>query len=172
MRSSGQWRALAKLQASLSSAMNMAHIASPKLILTVLACLALVAHVEAQTESPPAADAASAAAGSEDSAPRPALPPAILAQIGKFMRAPLTNPPRSLWQTQYRGRTVFLVPAECCDIPAAVLDTRGKVLCEPFGGITGQGDGRCPGFAATHGKPRLLWKDPRSKPGAELPTPR
>ena len=119
-----------------------------------------------------AADAASAPADAASGTQRPALPPAVTAVLNRLMRAPVTNPPRSLWQTQYKGRTVFLIPAECCDVPAAVLTTQGKVLCEPFGGFSGQGDGRCPDFVATRTAPRLLWKDPRAPAGSEPPKPR
>ncbi len=141
-----------------------------KSLLTVLCCLPLAA---ALAQAQVAAEPATGAAAGEAAAQRPAIAPAIAAQISRFMRSPLTNPPRSVWQTQYKGRTVFLLPAEGNDGPAVVVDTRGKVLCEPFNGIaglTGQGDERCPDFAASHTKPRLLWKDSRHQANSIAPT--
>ncbi len=50
---------------------------------------------------------------------------------------------------KYRGKLVYYVPsASCCigDQFNTLYDASGKVLCNPNGGITGLGDGKCVGF--------------------------
>lgn len=74
---------------------------------------------------------------------------------------PVANPPASITAFTYRDQTVYFLPSRCCDIPSVLYDASGGVLCAPDGGITGQGDGRCPDFVTARRDERLIWADPR-----------
>jgi hypothetical protein len=74
---------------------------------------------------------------------------------------PVANPPASITAFDYRNQTVYFLPSRCCDIASVLYDANGVVLCAPDGGITGQGDGRCPDFFTSRRDERLIWADPR-----------
>lgn len=74
---------------------------------------------------------------------------------------PVANPPASITAFTYRDQTVYFLPSRCCDIPSVLYDASGVVLCAPDGGITGQGDGRCPDFVTARRDERLIWADSR-----------
>jgi hypothetical protein len=82
--------------------------------------------------------------------------------IKEFESSPVGNPPLSIWRYEYDGGIVYFVPAHCCDIPSTVYDTNGNIICAPDGGITGEGDGRCPDFFSQRSAEQQIWKDPRS----------
>lgn len=71
------------------------------------------------------------------------------------------NPTVHIYQYQYRGQTVYFQSAPCCDQFTYVFDVKGKVLCNPNGGITGKGDGRCADFDKNKTGEKLVWQDPR-----------
>jgi hypothetical protein len=81
--------------------------------------------------------------------------------IKQFESAPVGNPPQSIWRYDYNGQVVYFVPAQCCDIPSTVYDADGNIICAPDGGITGEGDGRCPKFFSQRSDEQLIWKDSR-----------
>ncbi len=81
--------------------------------------------------------------------------------IKQFEKNPVGNPPLSIWKYEYNGQTVYFVPAHCCDIPSVVYDASGSQLCSPDGGITGQGDGKCPNFFTERTNEQLIWQDSR-----------
>jgi len=83
--------------------------------------------------------------------------------IEQFEKAPAGNPPLSIWQYEYKGETVYFVPAHCCDIASVVYDASGEVICSPDGGITGKGDGRCDDFFDQRSNEQLIWKDERKR---------
>ncbi len=87
----------------------------------------------------------------------------IDAMIDTFQKAPLGNPPQSIWRYEYKGQTVYYVPAQCCDQFSSLFDGNGNLLCAPDGGISGQGDGRCPDFSNERKNGTLIWSDPRDK---------
>jgi len=69
-----------------------------------------------------------------------------------------------IWRYEYQGQQVYYLPfarTHCCDAMSMLYDSDGKLLCMPDGGITGDGDGRCPDFS------------PRRSPGVLVhgPTP-
>lgn len=88
-------------------------------------------------------------------------PPWLDTLIAEFQSEPVGNPPRSIYQYTYQGRTVYYVPAQCCDQFSTLYDAEGNVLCAPDGGITGMGDGRCPDFFSARTDEVLIWRDPR-----------
>ncbi len=83
--------------------------------------------------------------------------------IKKFEGQQVGNPPLSIWKYEYNGQTVYYVPAHCCDIPSSVYDAAGNEICEPDGGLTGKGDGKCPDFFDKRSNEQLIWKDSRTK---------
>ncbi len=82
--------------------------------------------------------------------------------VKEYQKAPVANPPQSIWRYQYHGQYVYYVPQQCCDIPSLLLDANGSLLCHPDGGIFGTGDGRCTDFFQTRSNEKLVWKDQRT----------
>ncbi|HEX5759250.1 MAG TPA: hypothetical protein VF121_08650 [Thermoanaerobaculia bacterium] len=100
----------------------------------------------------------------DDSSPtEPGESPSWLqALIARIESEPVTNPPSAIFSYRYRGETVYFRPSRCCDVASVLYDRDGNVLCAPDGGITGNGDGRCPDFFAARSEERLVWRDPRN----------
>jgi len=42
------------------------------------------------------------------------------------------------------GKPFYLIASPCCDKFDYLYDTKGVILCAPYGGFTGRGDGSCP----------------------------
>jgi hypothetical protein len=110
---------------------------------------------------PKAANAALAAGSSADRPAPGALPPFVRQLIAQQESAPKKNPPGSILEYRYRGQVVYYVPPSCCDVPGELYAVDGHVICEPDGGMTGGGDGKCPDFFATRTQERLVWADKR-----------
>ncbi len=72
------------------------------------------------------------------------VPPFVERLIVQMEAAPVSNPPGSVWRFNYKGRVVFYVPPSCCDVPSELYDSDGNLVCGPDGGLTGDGDGKCP----------------------------
>jgi hypothetical protein len=83
--------------------------------------------------------------------------------IAEFQLQPVGNPPQSIWQYEFEGKTVYYIPAQCCDMFASLYDAEGTYICAPNGGIDGRGDGRCPNFHSERRNERLVWKDFRAR---------
>ncbi len=81
--------------------------------------------------------------------------------IQHLQQAAPTNPPAKIYRYTYHQQEVYYLAARCCDVPGKVYDALGNVLCEPSGGITGKGDGRCPDFVAQRENETLIWEDKR-----------
>lgn len=92
----------------------------------------------------------------------PALPKWLQSKISKYESMPPSNPPRSVHQSTYEGKTVYYIPPICCDIQSELYDEAGKRLCSPDGGFTGGGDGRCKLFNVGEAKSSTLWRDSRT----------
>jgi hypothetical protein len=99
--------------------------------------------------------------GSPTSPDRP-LPGWVVALTVEIQSAPVTQPPSSIWRYRYRGETVYFRPSRCCDVQSDLYDDRGILLCHPDGGISGNGDARCPDFFTQRTREQLIWQDPRS----------
>ena len=82
--------------------------------------------------------------------------------IQRLENEPVADPPASITQYDYKGRTVYFVPQRCCDIFSDLYDADGNIIGHPDGGITGQGDGRVPDFLDERGNGQLVWKDERT----------
>ena len=93
-----------------------------------------------------------------DTTARPAwLKARIAAVLAERKRNPITR----IYRYQYEGKNVYYQSAPCCDQYSQVFDTKGKLICQPDGGITGKGDGQCPDFEKNKSNEKLVWQDPR-----------
>ncbi len=70
--------------------------------------------------------------------------------------------PQLIQRYTYKGDTVYLIPPYAPDLFADVYDESGGYVCAPYGGIAGEGDGKCPDFAATATDETLVWENPKS----------
>ena len=93
-----------------------------------------------------------------DTTARPAW---LKARIKVVLDERKRNPIIRILRYSYGGQTVYYVSAPCCDQYSDVLDTKGKLVCHPDGGITGKGDGKCPDFEKNKTNEKLVWQDPR-----------
>ena len=96
--------------------------------------------------------------------------PWLQIKIWDYQSKPVSNPPRSIIKTTFEGKPVYYVPAVCCDIPSELYAEDGKLICYPSGGITGNGDGKCPKFRIEYldnkinikdNKISVVWEDKR-----------
>ncbi|SIQ68081.1 DUF6970 domain-containing protein [Pontibacter lucknowensis] len=81
--------------------------------------------------------------------------------IRELEQEDVANPPAKVYRYTYNEQEVYYLTGRCCDIPARVYDTDGNLLCEPEGGMTGEGDGRCPDFVDVRTDETLIWEDKR-----------
>ena len=89
--------------------------------------------------------------------------PWLKALIANIEQEPVWNPPATITRYTYKGAQVYYLAAHCCDIRSKLYDANGAVICEPDGGISGKGDGKCDDFIATRNDEHLVWRDPRGK---------
>ena len=89
------------------------------------------------------------------------LPDCIKKLIVKFQKEDKQNPPRSIYSYNYNEKTVYYVPAICCDFFSDLYDGDCKLLGHPDGGFTGRGDGTVADFMKTKTNEKLIWKDQR-----------
>lgn len=81
--------------------------------------------------------------------------------INEFKSKPVGNPPQSIWQYTYDNQIVYYVPPQCCDQFSTLYYKEGNEICAPDGGITGNGDGKCPDFFEKRANEKLIWQDER-----------
>lgn len=91
----------------------------------------------------------------------PEVPDWVNDLISEYKSQPVGNPPQSIWQYTYNNQIVFYVPPQCCDQFSILYDEEGNEICAPDGGLTGNGDGRCPDFFEKRTNEKLIWKDER-----------
>lgn len=89
------------------------------------------------------------------------LPSCMYQLIQKIKSQPVWNPPATIHEYEYKGQTVYLISAPCCDQYTTLVDKECRAICSPGGGITGRGDGLCPDFSEKAKLVRLVWKDER-----------
>ena len=100
----------------------------------------------------------------DESSQNTTIPQCITEKINVIKAAKVSNPPRSVWQFQYNGQTVYYVPPYCCDIYSELYDSQCNLICSPDGGLTGKGDGKCSDFSDKKTNEKLIWKDDRAYP--------
>ncbi len=91
------------------------------------------------------------------------IPTCLQQQIDSIKKLPMWNPPATVEQYEYNGKTVFLMSANCCDFFATAIDENCNYVCAPSGGFTGRGDGKCTDFNDKAKLIKLVWKDERAK---------
>ena len=79
--------------------------------------------------------------------------------IDKIKSENVRNPPAKIYQYTFHGSKVYFIPQYCCDIPSTLLDENCNVVCNPDGGFTGQGDGKCIDFFKVRKNEKILWED-------------
>jgi hypothetical protein len=89
------------------------------------------------------------------------IPSCIKQKIKEIQSEKVRNPPGSIWQYEYNGQTVYYIPQYCCDFPSQLFDSNCNLICNPDGGFSGKGDGKCPDFFANRKNEKLVWKDDR-----------
>ncbi len=82
-------------------------------------------------------------------------------KIDSIKVQPKWNPPAQVDEYLYKGKTVYLFSADCCDQYTTVTDANCNIICAPSGGLTGSGDGNCDDFNTAAKHIRLVWKDKR-----------
>jgi hypothetical protein len=100
-----------------------------------------------------------------------ALPKWLQSKISEYESMPPSNPPRSVHQSTYEGKTVYYIPPICCDIQSELYDEAGNRLCAPDGGFTGRGDGRCKLFNVGEAMSFTIWQDSRTPAIQKRKTP-
>jgi len=83
--------------------------------------------------------------------------------VTRYEKEAVGNPPQSIWQYEYKGKTVYYVPPQCCDQYSTLYNASGEAICAPDGGLTGQGDGKCADFFQIARNEKLIWEDPRTE---------
>lgn len=91
------------------------------------------------------------------------LPVCIKAMIEKMKVDPVTNPPGKVYSYTYNNKTVYYVPAICCDFFSDLYDETCKIIAHPDGGFTGRGDGKIKDFIEVRKNEKLIWEDKRKK---------
>lgn len=91
----------------------------------------------------------------------PEWPPFVTQLIARLEAEPTSNPPGSIWRYNYKGRVVFYVPPSCCDVASELYDGDGSLICGPDGGLSGDGDGKCPDFFELRTDELRVWSDSR-----------
>jgi hypothetical protein len=89
------------------------------------------------------------------------IPLCIKTMIEKMKAEPVTNPPGKLYSYTYNNKTVYYVPAICCDFFSDLYDDSCKIIAHPDGGFTGRGDGKVKDFNEAKKNGKLIWEDKR-----------
>ncbi len=80
--------------------------------------------------------------------------------ITELKTKPVQNPPAAVWRWEDEGSQYYYITSDCCDQYNYLYDANCNRICAPDGGMTGQGDGKCPSFSSSLTR-TLLWKDDR-----------
>lgn len=89
------------------------------------------------------------------------LPDCLKIKIGEIKSKKKGNPPAEIQEYFYKGKTVYLISADCCDQYNTLIDTNCQYICAPDGGIAGKGDGKCADFYKMAKYVKMVWKDER-----------
>jgi len=95
---------------------------------------------------------------------RPVLVPGCIDKlIETFKAEDVQNPPRKIFSYTYKDKTVYYVPAICCDFFSDLYDSNCNLIGHPDGGFTGKGDGKITDFEKEKKDEKLVWADPRKR---------
>src|SRR5262245_38984249 len=71
-------------------------------------------------------------------------PPWLQAKILEFEKGPTSSAPSEIWKITHNGKATYYFVQPCCDWLNPLYDEQGNEICNPDGGFTGHGDGKCP----------------------------
>ena len=111
---------------------------------------------------------------SHPSAPRPEssstlLPEWLRVKIKEFEDLPADRAPIGVWQISHNGQSAFYLLSPCCDQYNPLFSAEGNEICNPSGGFTGRGDGKCPTPMDRDTKSALVWSHPAAAPQTDEP---
>jgi hypothetical protein len=111
---------------------------------------------------------------STPSAPRPdssstSLPEWLRVKIAEFDELPADRAPLGVWRISHNGQAAFYLLSPCCDQYNPLFSAEGHEICNPSGGFTGRGDGKCPAPMDQGTKATLVWSHPASAPQTDEP---
>ena len=81
----------------------------------------------------------------------------LVTDLGKHQPS---DAPMSIDAYKFRGDTVYLFNAPCCDQFNELYSKDCQVLCSPSGGFTGRGDMKCAGFKDSATLLKKVWTNP------------
>ena len=107
-------------------------------------------------------------------APRPdssstSLPEWLRMKIGEFETLPADRAPLGIWRITHNGQPAFYLVSPCCDQYNPLFSVEGSEICNPSGGFTGKGDGKCPKPMDQGTRAALVWSHPASAPQTDEP---
>ena len=82
-------------------------------------------------------------------------------KVEAFKKLSVANPPIGIYQYYYNGDLVHYVSSPCCDQYTTLYDENCNIICHPSGGITGNGDSKCPDFFEKRTNEKVIWQDDR-----------
>ena len=81
--------------------------------------------------------------------------------IASLESEPVRNPPALIVRYTYKDQVVYFVPSYCCDEMSMLYNSDGEIICSPGGGLSGDGDNRCPDFFDLATDQEVIWADSR-----------
>lgn len=94
------------------------------------------------------------------------VPAWLIERIRGYEAASTREAPSQIWRLRHGGRRAYFVLSPCCDQYDPLWDEKGREICNPSGGFTGRGDGRCPRPVDVGTHVELVWSHPDIKPPA------
>ena len=88
-------------------------------------------------------------------------PYCIEQKIAAIEKEPVRSPAASVTMIITRSKTYFYIPPYCCDFYGELYDDECNLVCNPDGGIGGNGNGNCPDYSIV--EERVIWEDKRQQ---------
>ena len=120
--------------------------------------LLCVSCAEGDPRPPPPPDSSSAS-----------LPEWLRIKIAQFEASPADRAPLGVWRITHNGQPAFYLLSPCCDQYNPLFSAKGSEICNPSGGFTGRGDGKCPKPMDQGTKAALVWSHPASTSQTDEP---
>lgn len=111
---------------------------------------------------PQPSPSSSAASTSRPSPSSTSLPEWLRVKIGQYEALPADRAPLGIWRITHNGQPAYYLYSPCCDQHNPLFSAGGKEVCNPSGGFTGRGDGKCPQPMDQGTKATLVWSHPAS----------
>lgn len=138
----------------------------PTIALLLAVLCAGCAAGDARPQSSPSSSAASASQPSPSST---SLPEWLRVKIGQYKALPADRAPLGIWRITHNGQPAYYLYSPCCDQYNPLLSAEGNEICNPSGGFTGRGDGKCPEPMDRGTKAALVWSHPAATSQTDEP---